>query len=82
MQTDHHIRAILFQLSPDERAVYEREPGASWVAGMAQRLSTMTVADGATWLRGEIGEIGAFTAARDQYATCDSPARQSSSYYS
>lgn len=50
-QMDAHTRAILAQMSTEERKFYEFEPQRSWLAQMRRQLQRMTVADGAKMLR-------------------------------
>jgi hypothetical protein len=52
-----HTRAILAQMSDEDRKFYEREPARSWLAQMATRLSVMTVTDGAKMLREHISTL-------------------------
>jgi hypothetical protein len=47
----NHVRAVLAQLTADERKAYDREPALSWLYGMAPRLARMSIADAAALLR-------------------------------
>lgn len=48
-----HTLAILNQLPAEEKAFYEKDPAAGWLAQMGARLSTMTIPDGVAFLRAE-----------------------------
>lgn len=48
---DAHTRAVLAQMSPEERKFYEAEPQRSWIAQMRKQLRSMNVTDGAKFLR-------------------------------
>lgn len=50
----HHIRAVIEQLSADERAFFEREPAKAWLAQMGDRLAAMSVPEAAELVRAQI----------------------------
>ena len=72
----NHVKAVLAQLSQAERAFFEREPGQSWIFGMAEQLAAMPVEEAAELVRSNIASL---TTSRRPRATLPNPPPASTS---